>query len=268
MLEDEVCLDTLVLLWRGWFNAEGHARYVFTNKRFYMSEEYHWTCPFCDRDTTITQERQTLSHVDLLIPNAEGPRRLNIVFIVCPNPKCRRFTLSADLRLWQMGASGPIIGKRLQSWKLIPASRAVAFPDYVPRPVVADYNEACLIMDASPKASATLSRRCLQGVLRDFWAVKPGRLVDEIEQVKDKVDPLTWEAIDSVRRVGNIGAHMEKDIDVIVDVEPQEAELLVGLIETLIRDWYVGREEKRVRLLKIKGIAEKKDELKKGAAGA
>jgi len=39
------------------------------------------------------------------------------------------------------------------------------------------------------------------------------------------VDPLTWEAIDAVRKLGNIGAHMEKDINVIVDVDPEEAEL-------------------------------------------
>ena len=47
----------------------------------------------------------------------------------------------------------------------------------------------------------------------------------------------TWAAIDAVRRVGNIGAHMEHDINVIVDVEPREAELLIGLVETLFREW-------------------------------
>ncbi|WP_372445280.1 hypothetical protein [Clostridium estertheticum] len=45
------------------------------------------------------------------------------------------------------------------------------------------------------------------------------------------MDPLTWEAIDAVRTIGNIGAHMEKDINQIVDVESSEAALL---IETLI----------------------------------
>ncbi|MCC7300620.1 MAG: DUF4145 domain-containing protein, partial [Verrucomicrobia bacterium] len=132
-----------------------------------------------------------------------------------------------------------------------------------PAAIVADYNEACLIQEASPKASATLSRRCLQGIIRDFWKVKAGRLVDEIEQIKDKTDPLTWEAIDSVRKVGNIGAHMEKDIDLIVDVDPSEAELLIGLIETLIRDWYVTREERKSRLLQIKQVAEQKEQAKK-----
>lgn len=95
--------------------------------------------------------------------------------------------------------------------------------------------------------------------MRDFWQVKSGRLVDEIEQIKDQVDPLTWDAIEAVRKVGNIGAHMEKDINVIVDVEPQEAELLIGLIETLIRDWYIAREERKARLNQISQLAQKKN---------
>jgi Domain of unknown function (DUF4145) len=30
--------------------------------------------------------------------------------------------------------------------------------------------------------------------------------------LEEKVDPQTWDAIDSVRKIGNIGAHMEADI--------------------------------------------------------
>ena len=93
--------------------------------------------------------------------------------------------------------------------------QAKVFPDYVPAAIRADYLEACLVRDLSPKASATLSRRCLQGMIRDFWGIKKARLIDEIEALKDKTDELTWEAIDSVRSIGNIGAHMQKDIDLI-----------------------------------------------------
>ncbi|HYM87853.1 MAG TPA: DUF4145 domain-containing protein, partial [Nitrospiraceae bacterium] len=100
----------------------------------------------------------------------------------------------------------------------------------------------------STKPAAAQSRRCLQGILRDFWRVNPGRLVDEIEQIKGMVDPVTWGAIEAVRKIGNIGAHMEKDINLIVDVDPNEADLLVGLVETLLREWYVGREERKKRM--------------------
>jgi hypothetical protein len=120
-----------------------------------------------------------------------------------------------------------------------------------------------LIAGLSPKASATLSRRCLQGIIRDYWRVKPGNLANEIEQIKDRVDPLTWDAIEAVRKVGNIGAHMEKDINLIVEVEPQEAELLIGLIETLLKDWYITREERKLRLEQIRLLGETKDAAKK-----
>jgi hypothetical protein len=192
--------------------------------------------------------------------------RLQSLFIICPNPKCHKVTLRVTLfdiqwnelsREWDDKTT-------IKQWNLIPPSKARAFPSYVPKPVLHDYNEACLICKDSPKASATLARRCLQGIIRDFWKVKPGRLIHEIEQIKDKTDPLTWEAIDSVRKVGNIGAHMEKDIDVIVDVDPNEAELLIGLIETLIRDWYINREERKNRLDQIKDIAQAKEQAKQG----
>ena len=95
-------------------------------------------------------------------------------------------------------------------------------------------------------------------MIRDFWGEKKDRLIEEIEAIKAKVDPLTWSAIDAVRKIGNIGAHMEKDINLIIDVDPQEAKLLLGLIENLINDWYIVREERRTRMEGIVGIAESK----------
>jgi Domain of unknown function (DUF4145) len=142
------------------------------------------------------------------------------------------------------------------------------FPDYVPPPILADYREACLIRDLSPKASATLSRRCLQGMIRDFWGVKKARLVDEIEAIKDKVAPATWSAIDAIRKIGNIGAHMEKDINLVIDVELEEAALLIGLIEMLIHDWYIVKHEREQHMAKIIAAAGTKDQAKAGSAAA
>jgi len=131
-------------------------------------------------------------------------------------------------------------------------------PSYIPDPIVADYKEACLIAELSPKASATLARRCLQGMIRDFWGVRKNRLVDEIDAIKDKIDALAWNAIDSLRKMGNIGAHMEKDINVIIDVDPDEAKLLIHLIETLVDDWYVTRHERTSRMEQLVETAKSK----------
>lgn len=97
-------------------------------------------------------------------------------------------------------------------------------------------------------------------MIRDFFGVKKNRLIDEIEAIQDKVDPATWAGIDAVRRIGNIGAHMEKDIDLIIDVDSDEAQLLINLIESLIQDWYVVRHERDVRLKSLVNIAAAKDQ--------
>ncbi|HEX7939680.1 MAG TPA: DUF4145 domain-containing protein [Gemmatimonadaceae bacterium] len=137
-------------------------------------------------------------------------------------------------------------------------------PPYIPAPIVADYREACLIRHLSPKASATLARRCLQGMIRDFWGVKAARLVDEIDAIEGKVDSLTWDAIQAVRGIGNIGAHMEKDINTVVDVDAEEAGLLIGLIETLVDEWYVGRYERQKRMSKLVDVGKQKQTERKG----
>jgi hypothetical protein len=195
-------------------------------------------------------------------PNAHGNKLLKLQFVVCPNPKCREFSLAVSM--YDAISRGSVWheGKFLKVWPLIPPSKAKTFPSYIPKPILDDYIEACLVRDLSPKASATLSRRCLQGMIRDFWKISKGRLIDEINELKSHVDPLTWEAIDAVRRVGNVGAHMEKDINVIVDVESGEAAKLIGLIELLIGDWYVLRHERQTRLADIVKIGKTKKDVK------
>jgi hypothetical protein len=234
-------------------------------KEEHMDVNFSWTCPYCNRDTTITVLNYNTNIHYFNNGNKDGALGLETSVIVCPNDKCREYTIQAFLKKAISTRHGTTLSsEQIMQWNIKPNSFAKEHPNYVPKVIVSDYKEACLIKDLSPKASATLSRRCLQGIIRDYWKVKAGKLVDEIEQISEKIDPLTWEAIDSVRKVGNIGAHMEKDIDLIVDVEPNEAELLIGLIETLINDWYIEREERKSRLRQIKEMAEQKDKDKKG----
>lgn len=223
-------------------------------------DSYPWTCPFCGRDTTITGLNHQEDDAVLKLQNDGFIARA--VFVVCPNPKCREFTLAVGLHKATF-AYGWARGARLAEWRLVPPSDAKVYPDYVPEAIRNDYQEACLIRDASPKASATLSRRCLQGMIRNFWKVKgKGSLKEEIEAIKDKVEPETWEAIDSVRGVGNIGAHMEQDINVIIDVDPDEAGRLLWLIELLMKDWYINRHEREQGLKALKELGDAKAQAK------
>ena len=72
-----------------------------------------------------------------------------------------------------------------------------------------------------------------------------------------------WDAIDATRSVGNIGAHMEKDINVIIEVEPEEADQLIWLIEFLIEEWYVNDHDRQERLKGVVAVAEAKKQAKK-----
>lgn len=226
-----------------------------------------WTCPFCNQNATLIEPNISADEHHFRNANKYGDLMLTTIVIVCPNTDCKEFTLRAELNEAKFnGHSRTWEAKdKKQSWQLIPASVAKVFPNYVPQPILDDYNEACLIRDLSPKASATLARRCLQGLIRDFWNVSKPRLVDEIEAIKDKVDPLTWQAIDAVRHIGNIGAHMQKDINLIIDVDPQEAGLLIGLIEMLIKDWYIVRHEREEQLRAVVKLSDDKKQTKSQA---
>jgi len=217
--------------------------------------EYLWHCPFCNMDQTVTEAGRQAAFADLTRENAEGPRRLVVKFAVCPNPRCREFSLTASLHTLEQSGSRSYTGKHIRTWNLVPPSRARSFPVALPEQVLEDYREASLALELSPKAAAALARRCLSSMLRDFWRVQPGRLSDELRQVRGTVDPLTWEAIESVKATGGIGSRMESEGAEVQDTEPGEAKLLIGLIETLIEDWYVAREDRRKRLEGIRQIA-------------
>lgn len=141
---------------------------------------------------------------------------------------------------------------------IYPIANFKSFPSYVPKFIIEDYQEAYSILNLSPKASATLSRRCLQGMIRDFWGISKSRLIDEINSLKDLIPASQWKAIDSLRSLGNIGAHMEKDVNTILDIDPNEAEQLIKLIELLIDKWYIARHDEEELFNNIISIANTK----------
>lgn len=144
-----------------------------------------------------------------------------------------------------------------------PNSLAKVYPEYIPASIRQDYEEAYSILSLSPKASATLSRRCLQGMIRDFWDVKEDNLYLEIKKIEDKVDPSVHKVLSSLRQLGNIGAHPEFDINLIVDIELGEAEKLLLFIEFLIEAWYIKRKESDDLFNDIKNINKEKQKLRK-----
>lgn len=220
----------------------------------------NYTCPYCGRHTTITSPNQYSDWRKIDIEKStQGDVGFSISAITCPNKECQQLILVAQLTKarWASGRweqSSTVV----KTWRLLPESEAKVLPDYIPAPIKEDYYEACHIRDLSPKASATLARRCLQGMIRDFYGISKATLFDEIKELEVKVEQDVWESINAVREVGNIGAHMKKDINIIVDVEPEEAQLLIGLIEQLMDEWYVAREDRRKRAESLKNLAASK----------
>lgn len=192
------------------------------------------TCPFCNATVlSNTIQRYFSYHGTSEEPSLNDACELLVSGTFCPN--CRRTIFTAKYTGLKMPKNTII--------PIYPLSPARQFPDYIPESIRQDYEEAYSILSLSPKASATLSRRCLQGMIRDFWKISERTLFEEITALKDKIPASQYQAINALRQLGNIGAHMEKDTNLIIDIEPQEAQYLLKLIELLLQQWYVERHE-------------------------
>ena len=186
------------------------------------------------------------------------------------NPQCKKLILKVSLR--ELVVSGQNkrfndIADPKKSWNLLPESLAKPQPDYIPEPIRQDYKEACQTLNLSPKASATLARRCLQGMIRDFCKISERTLSDEIDALQKQfsegklphgIDLESIEALDDARKIGNIGAHMQPDV--IIDVGHDEAASLINLIETLFADWYVARHQRKERFKELRATTETKEQ--------
>jgi hypothetical protein len=102
-------------------------------------------------------------------------------------------------------------------------------------------------------------------MIRDFCGISKTRLIDEIKELRTQIDKncAPHGVTDAVREVGNIGAHMEMSVDQIVEIDDDEAQVLIDLIETLFDDWYVEREMRRRRFARPLAVAEAKRAEKK-----
>ena len=141
-----------------------------------------------------------------------------------------------------------------------PSFRQLVYPKGSKRPpapvevsqhIANDYSEACLVIEDSPKASAALSRRCLQNLLLDRAGVNKGDLAVQIQTVLDsgKLPSHLEEDIDAIRNIGNFAAHPNKSKSTgeILEVEPHEAEWNLEVLESLFDFYYVQPERAKAR---------------------
>lgn len=164
---------------------------------------------------------------------------------MCVCPECRKPVLFLEEKRGTP-TGNPIHATAFQLVKrsmIFPksAGRSPAPPE-VPTPIASDYNEACLVLGDSPKASAALSRRCLQHLLRECAVSSKGNLSQVIDDALAVHLPAhISDNLDAIRNIGNFSAHPQKSTHSgeILDVEPHEAEWNLDVLESLFDFYYV-----------------------------
>lgn len=125
----------------------------------------------------------------------------------------------------------------------------------VPNEYCEDYNEAKRVLPISSKASAALTRRLLQTILREEYKIKDKSLIQEIEKFihLDGIPSHLTGAVDAIRNIGNFAAHPieDKSTGEIVPVEQGEAEWLIEIIEALFDFTFIQPKKLERRRLEL-----------------
>ncbi len=211
-------------------------------------------CPHCDTGLSTKSFLRQWAFRD--------PERAHIVcqLVVDYCPVCKKAIVL--LRKGRGKHSGSYCDR--PSFELISSEQEeLLFPRYLPTTVEPEVPEhygkelvqAAAILSLSPKASAAMSRRLLQALLREEFGIKRSNLVQEIDvflQRKDVPSSLA-DQVDAIRIVGNFAAHPIKNANTgeIVEIEPGEAEWLLDVLKELFDHIFV----------KPKRLAERKKKL-------
>lgn len=233
-----------------------------------------WICPHCGTTATLQAPDIAQGEAFAIPATAKDEEAICIRWnaIKCPSSACGKFVFDVAA-IFGTAQYYMVAGRKSRSGKAEPDRKRpvgigkvrfeprVGQPlsNHVPQAVIADYEEACLIKDLSPKAAATLCRRALQGMVRHRWSVSKNRLAEELKAIKDQCDPDLYNAMMSLKAVGNIGAHPERDVDVIVEVEEGEVDSLLELLSILDKEWFVARAARNASLASVVALGVSKE---------
>ena len=159
-------------------------------------------------------------------------------------PACRRFVLELTLAVPLNFAGTTVAGDEKLRYLVRPkSSNRPMPPSAVPAEIANDYVQAAAVFGDSPMASAALSRRCLQHILRDKAGVKKADLAKEIDEViaAKSLPSHLAEAIDAIRNIGNFAAHPMKSTSTgqVLPVEAGEAEWTLDVLDGLFDFYYI-----------------------------
>jgi hypothetical protein len=136
-------------------------------------------------------------------------------------------------------SSNPSYISSVVSQKMIyPEGASRSLPStHVPEQFKKDYIEASKVIHLSEKASAALSRRCLQNIIHNHLGIKAKDLFTEIQSIRDqgKLPSDIADQLDQLREIGNFAAHPKKDslTGEIIEVDAGEAEWALDILDEI-----------------------------------
>ena len=201
-------------------------------------------CPHCGTGIRLDVQGRSVSRAD-----RKSDLGIEITYGLCP--ECTGFVAVMKLGTYRWVDGESELVQVTQEYTVFPQHAEHCMNPCVPDQYRQAFNEAHAVLSVSPKASAALSRRLLQQILREEHHIKPSDLNKEIEAFL-KLPGIPKEisgSVDAVRSIGNFAAHPLKYTNTgeIADVEDDEARWLLETLEYLIDYTFIQPEIKRER---------------------
>lgn len=231
------------------------------------------SCPYCsivfsldgvDHDISFPHfERVTPQKIFGAAPRRGEEQQKNYRITSHRCPDCRKEVMW--LTEYVMNRAEPGEGEDRDTILLFPKRRQKLLPVEIPEPYASEFLEAFYTLEISPKASAALSRRCLQLLIRGKEGIQERTLCLEVSNLiaSNKLPRHLSDELDAIRNIGNFAAHPLKDTntDSVIPVEPAEAEWTLGILEQLLCFYFIELPASQARRdalnLKLKNSGQK-----------
>ena len=190
-------------------------------------------CPYCNTGINLKIEDEKIYRTQ---SKTDGETGIKIINSFCP--ECQDFIILLEKGEYRwMDDSAELIDV---------GHKEIVYPKFslrilsneIPSKYRNSFNEANSIVSISPKASAALSRRLLQEILRNKYNINEKDLFKEIDKFIERNDipEDIKKSVDAIRNVGNFATHPLKyqNTGIIVDVEVGEAEWSLDVLEALL----------------------------------
>ncbi len=203
-------------------------------------------CPYCKLGISLDTRKEDIQPLE----NGKG---IEVVQGFCP--MCNNFIvlIKEGSCIW-IDEDCELSGNEVIKKIIFPQFHLRITNIEVPKKYRDELNEAYSIMFVSLKASAAMSRRLLQVLLREEFKikVKSDNLSDEIIEFQNLPGPSTMlkREVDAIRKIGNFAAHPRKSqvTGEIIEVEPDEAEWSVEVLFNILEHLFILPEKANIRM--------------------